>query len=441
MNGDGLALLGGKPVCGDYVFPRDRPVASADEFQAAERCISSGGWSMFTSPDVQEFEERLSEAVGATETTFVNSGTSAIHAALLSLDLPPRPRVGVPAYTYVGTCTPVSAIGGEPVFLDVEGTTLSLDPDALDREVRASGALDAVVMAHLFGAAGRAADVARLCSEHGTALVHDCAQLFGNRRATSALAFTGPCCFSFGESKILRLGEGGAVATNSPALAQRVRMARHQGEAWLGDNASRSSDQDRSAFDALARLCSIRVGLNFRPPAITASVGLARLRRMPDELEARSRNATLLLAALEGSAYLRPLNTTPDVWWTLPVLVADGLDRNVILAALLAEGVPAGVHFPRLIPEHPLYSGTGQQRDHFPNAEAFSRRHLVLPIYPALGVSDIEAIVSALQKVGEHLSMLGAAGAGVADRFLRGAVLEELCQGIFYFLAKHDLGP
>lgn len=434
MSNQPLALLGGQPVACGHDFPKDRVAVGEYDSAAVTSVINSGEWSMFTSQEVGKFERSLADYVGAVDSVFVTSGTAAIHCALLALDLPPRPKVAVPAFTYVGTVTPVVAIGGRPMLIDIEPGTLGMSDQALKAEVAVSGRPDAVILVHLFGTLADFSRIAHTCRELEIPLVHDCAQLFGSTEATTRLLESGPVCFSFGESKILRIGEGGAVATNSTDFADRLRMARHQGEAWPGDSLARSTGLERSALDVL-ELASHSPGLNYRPSPFGAALGSLRLRSVAADLEARKNNAAGLLSAVEESTFLEPAIGPPEVWWTLPVQVVNGLARNVALAALLAEGVPVGVHFPKILSEHGVVSSCGKQNISFPVAQAFAERHLVLPIYPELNSVGIQLICDAIRRVDEGLGELDEESASnAAAAFLRTRTVSELCQGLFIFL-------
>src|SRR5262249_16085859 len=153
----------------------------------------------------------LAFSVGAEHAVLLNSCTTSIHACLLALGVAPGDRVAVPAYTYVGTCLPAAAIGAQLLFVDIDPITQSMSAEALQRELDTNPAR-AVIQAHLFGGANGAQAVTSLCRDHCISYIADCAQLIGDLKATAKILADGPCCFSFGESKTLRIGEGGAVA-------------------------------------------------------------------------------------------------------------------------------------------------------------------------------------------------------------------------------------
>lgn len=437
-NADLPALLGGQPVSSFANFPRDRVAISERCVEAGVRSLRAGAWSMFTSPDVADFEAEFAHFVGAKHAVLVNSCTTAILASLMALDIGPGDLVALPAYTYIGSCMPVLALGARPLLVDIDPRTASMDVAAL-QEALLTHPIRAVIHVHLFGLCQCAVEVAELCRIHGAAYVSDCAQFLGDRDATRSLAESGPACFSFGESKLLRLGEGGAVTTNSDELAERLRLARHEGELWTRLRSSRLAGTRPTPSDVLRELASVQQGLNLRPLAIVAAMGRVMLEELPSHLNASAANAAYLSQTLAGHPEIVLPQPGPRTWWTYPLCVdQEHIQRDVVLAALLAEGVPVGVHFPRLIGDHPIAKDRGAVvPGPVPGAKQFANSHLVLPIYEPLCPTHIDAISAALKKVLRHSERLRSPESKArAELLLTTHRIEELCDGLFMFLAN-----
>lgn len=434
------ALLGGAPLCRFEAFPRDRVTFSEHGISAAERILRSGAWSMFTSSEVDEFEREFAEFVGSNYVVLVNSCTTALTASLMAEDVSQGDFVAVPAYTYIGTCMPILAVGARPVLVDIDPVWQTMDVTALQSALQRYP-IRAVIHAHLFGCCRNVEQIVALCRQHGATYIADAAQFLGDRAATSMLADAGATCFSFGESKLLRLGEGGAVATNSYELAERLRLSRHEGEIWTRLNSSRLEGFRPSVSDVLEQLASVRSGLNFRPLSVMAAIGRSMLRDLPDQLERSCSNAAIMLDALAQLPGLSLPAVSTRTWWTFP-LRTTCLQRDVLLAALLAEGVPAGVHFPRLLEDHPIVRAQGAVRsDDSQNARAFGQSHLVLPIYPRLTEIHMQQIAAAFTKVMSHAHLFGTDEARARARYvLTQLPIAELCSGLFLFLNDDDPG-
>jgi dTDP-4-amino-4,6-dideoxygalactose transaminase len=388
---------------------------------------------MFTSEVVEAFEEEFANLVGAKHAILVNSCTTAIHAAILAMDVEPGSYIGVPAFTYIGTCMPVLMAGCQPVLVDIEEQSQSIDPLSLEATFQ-TYPLRAVIQAHLFGAMGNAAAVHEICERYGAAVIHDCAQFLGNHNATSSLCRQGPCCFSLGESKILRVGEGGVIATNDSEMAEKVRLVRHEGELWLRHGQSRVTGWQPTCQDVLDGLASVRIGTNYRPLAIVAAMGRAKLGGLGGFLKKTRENAERLLQGLAGIDALSLPTEADRTWWTLPVTLREGIDRNIVLAALLAEGIPVGVHFPRLLSEHPglrervKTPGAGLTR-----GSRFAKQHIVLPIYPAIEEKHTDAIICAVRKVLNEATNDLSLARDRATVYLAETRVGCLCSGLFLF--------
>lgn len=433
-----LALLGGMPLLSPGMFPRDRADSSKKIVSRVTEILASGCWSMFTSPEVNAFEQAFSSYVGTKYSVLVNSCTCSLFAAILALELPEKAKIAVPAYTYIGTVLPVLMAQAEPVFVDIEPKTQAISIEGLERAFREKS-INAVICALLFGKVDSIYidKIAALCRKYKVKLIFDCAQFLGARSFTEAVAEHGTCCFSFGESKILRIGEGGAVSTNSLEIAEKVRLVRHEGEKWLNHNSSRISGWKPSPQDVIDGLASTQHGLNFRPLAIAASIGSAKLEDLPLLLEKTRGNASVLTKGLNALKEFSLPGKEVKSWWTYPFSIKNRcVQRDVLLAALLAEGIPVGVHFPRLIPDHPVFNRFHKDEEYALFAEAFdfANSHLVLPIYPALEIKHMNKIVKGVKKVIECNQLYLPKTVQTAKRYLKESAIDELNSGLYIFL-------
>lgn len=431
-----LALLGAAPRVRKGSIPRDSANASEEGLEAIRRIIHSGAWSMFTSSEVSAFEEEFAAYVGATHAVLLNSCTTAIYAALVAMGVKRLDQVVVPAFTYIGTCMPLLEVGALPVWTDVGPTAPNLDPEAVDHAL-ASRDVRAIIMPLLFGSSAAASGVAEAARTAGTPVIFDCAQFLGDRAVTSRLSEVGVCCFSFGESKMLRVGEGGAITTNAHDIAERVRRFRHEGEAWLRADLSRMELDSITPADVLASLASPDRGLNLRPTAYMAALARVQLNHLPSFLHATEANAGRIRNAIGD----QPLLAGPDdreIWWTYPCLVREPLQRFCALAALLAEGVPVGVHFPRLVPSHPVFGEEppSSLRRRFPNATRFADSHIVLPLYPAISPQNAQLLGTVVRAVIEDPALLSDAATTASANFLERRRLADLSSGLYMFLQE-----
>lgn len=392
-----LAVHGGVPVRRAPI-PYGRQWLEEDDIAAVVEVLRSD-W-LTTGPKVEEFERALAEFVGAREAVAVSSGTAALHAAMYALGVGPGDEVIVPPMTFAASANCVVFQGGTPVFADVDPETLLLDPDRVEAGItprtRAIVAVD-------YGGQPCDYDALRSIAErHGLALVADACHSPGGRdrgRPVGTLADLNT--FSLHPVKHITTGEGGAITTDDPELARRMRLFRNHG--ITSDH--RQREQRGSWFYEMVDL-----GYNYRLTDFQCALGISQLRKLPGWVARRQAIARRYEAAFSDLVAVKPLGLRPDVShaYHLYVIRLDiarlRVDRAAIFTALRAEGVGVNVHY---IPVHlhPFYRerfGTGAGL--CPVAEAAYAQILSLPIFPRMSDDDVEDVIRSVMKVvGAHL--------------------------------------
>jgi dTDP-3-amino-3,4,6-trideoxy-alpha-D-glucose transaminase len=333
-------------------------------------------------PQVEAFEEAFASWCGARHAVGVASGTDALALALRAAGVVPGDEVVTAANTCVPTVAAIEAAGARPVLADVDARTRTLDPerlaDALTERTRA------IVPVHLYG---RCADMRRiraLAAERGLAVVEDAAQahgavLDGGRAGTLGDA----AAFSFYPTKNLgALGDGGAVVTNDPDLAERVRMLRSYGE--------------RDRYD------SIVSGSNSRLDTLQAAVLLARLPGLEAANERRHSIAARYTETLAGLPLELPEEPAGGVH-AFHLYVVAVPDRERFRDRLAERGVETLVHYPRAVHEHPAYRHLARPGE-LDVSERLARTVVSLPLYPELTDDEVDAVIDAVAAAGELLS-------------------------------------
>jgi dTDP-3-amino-3,4,6-trideoxy-alpha-D-glucose transaminase len=321
---------------------------------AVARAVASGQYLLGHETDA--FERELAEWCGRDHAVAVASGTDALRLSLLGLGLGAGDEVIVPALTAVPTAAAVCAIGAVPVPVDVDPATAGIDPDAARRAL--TDRTRAVVPVHLYGRPAELPDL-------GVPVLEDAAQAHG---ALDPDAPSAAAAYSFYPTKNLGgIGDGGAVVTDDPALAENVRLRRAHG---LG------GDYEHTVVAGNSRLSEVE--------AAALRVGLARL---DAHVERRREIAR------------RYRDGAPDLRWQAPhvrhayhLCVVRVPDR-----AAFREAVPfeTAIHYPRALTQQPAYSAYG--RDPCPEAEAWAAECVSLPCFPEMTDDEIEAVCRALQ--------------------------------------------
>jgi perosamine synthetase len=341
------------------------PDTGAEEAAAVAEVLESGMLTM--GAKVGELEDELARACEVEHAIAVSSGTAAIHLAVLALGIGPGDEVIVPAYTFPATANVVALAGATPVLVDVDPETFNLNPTQVEVTPRTK----AVMPVHLFGRP------ARLDELPDVTLIEDAAGALGARRQGRAVGGLGAAgCLSFHPRKIVTTGEGGAVTTNDPDLAERVRSLRHHG--WSPSNAY--DDMPAGAF-------------NYRLSDILCAVGIPQVRRLEELLAARERVAAGYAERLRELPVVLPSADEADRHgWQAYVIQLDRRDDTI--ASLRAQGIQCQIGTYAL---HRLSAYRDQGS--FPGADACFERALALPFHTRLTDSELDRVAGALDKV------------------------------------------
>ncbi|MBW8270453.1 DegT/DnrJ/EryC1/StrS family aminotransferase [Caldovatus aquaticus] len=344
-------------------------------------------------PEVEELEARLAAFCGeGVHCVGVSSGTDALQIALMAEGIGRGDAVFLPAFTYTATAEVALVLGATPVFVDVEETSFNLDPADLERRialVRAEGRLRprAVIGVDLFGLPADWPAILALCRREGMFALDDAAQAFGAALDGVRLGAWGDAtALSFYPTKTLGCyGDGGALLTRDAARAALYRSLRTHGEG-------------KTRYEVL------RIGMNGRLDTLQAAVLLAKLPLFEEELAARARIGALYDARLAGSGigiqetrqaravHARGLYT---------VRFPDQAARERAMAALQAQGIAAGIYYPRPLHRQPAYAEAHRTaiRGEAPPlvvSESLASRVLSLPMHPYLGEAEVERVCSVL---------------------------------------------
>lgn len=393
-------------TAGSPFLPYGRQTIEDDDIAAVVAALHSD--YLTTGPLVDRFETALARAVGAREAVVCNSGTAALHLAVKAVGLARGETCIVPALTFVATANCVRYEGGEVVFADVDPQTGLMTPDTLAEALgRTAGArVRAVLPVHLAGYPVDLPAVRGLAEAAGAVVIEDAAHALGTRTARGPVggcADSVAACFSFHPVKTICTGEGGAVTTNDPALAARLRRDRSHGVTRAPDEFVGLDD----AFDAGVAnpwwYEQTELGWNYRLPDVLCALGLAQLDKLARFVARRRDLAALYRQALSGLAPLvRPVpapsgQAALHLFQVLIDFDAVGLSRRMVMEGLRARGVGTQVHYIP-VPRQPYYRDRyGPQ--HLPGADAFYGACLSLPLYPAMDDGDPARVAAALASV------------------------------------------
>lgn len=329
-------------------------------------------------PQVAAFEAAFAQLHGVRHCVGVNSGTSALHLALLAAGVGPGDEVITAPMTFVATTWAISYCGATPVFVDVDPVTGTMDPSRV--EARITPRTKALLPVHLYGQPADLAPLLEISRKHGVPLIEDAAQAHAAAYHGKPIGGFGLCgCFSFYPGKNLgAYGEGGAVVTNDDAIAARLRSLRDHAQS------------QRYHHD--------EIGFNYRMDALQGAVLGVKMKHLLTWTEGRRRLAARYLALLEGTPLALPTEVEGrrHVWH---LFVALSPERDALRLALEARGVQTGLHYPIPVHLQRAYRHLGHREGDFPVAERIGRECLSLPLFPEMTTEQQDVVVEALAEV------------------------------------------
>ena len=328
-------------------------------------------------PKVEQFENNFATYCESRFAFGVNSGTSALHLALLAAGVGPGDEVITVSYTFVATIAAILFTGAKPVFVDIDPLTCNIDVNRIEAAI--SSRTKAIMPVHLYGMCAEMDPILEIAARHGLLVIEDAAQAHGaeykGRRAGSMGDIA---CFSFYPGKNLgAYGEAGAVVTNDEQYVEMIRQLRDQGQSQ--------------------KYLHERVGYNYRMEAIQGAVLDVKLRHLDDWTRARREHAHAYIEAL-ASSDIRVL-TEPEecksVYHIFPLFTDQ---RDELRAHLHENGISTGVHYPIPVHMQKGFSNLGYAEGDLPQTEAICKQVLSLPMYAELTSAEVTRIADSVQQ-------------------------------------------
>lgn len=363
------------------------PAIGEEEIAAVTEVLRSG--MLREGERTRAFEAAFAEAEGAAWAVACSSGTAALQLAYLAT-LQPGDEVLVPGFGFIATASMVVAIGGVPVFCDIDPETFAITPEEVDR--RCTKKTRACVPVHLYGHPAPIEELQLICRERGLRIIWDAAQAHGATWQGQRMgAFPDLATYSLYASKNITTGEGGVIVGHDPALRTRLLRLKNHG-----------SEPGGAAYDHR------QVGYNFRLTDMAAAIGLVQLEKLDGLSRARRLNASRLTRHLTGLPGLRVPVERPGAvsvyhQYTI-VLDLERLkvDRREFASRLADRGIASSVHYPLPMHHQPAlsqYCGDAV----LPNSVELARRVLSLPVHPALTTDDVDRVALAVRDVHDEV--------------------------------------
>jgi perosamine synthetase len=366
------------------MIPINLPKIGEEEIQAVVEVMKSGMLTtgLGAGPKVTEFETKYSQFAGVKHAIAVNTGTAALHAALMAVGIKACDEVILPSFTFVATAEAVVLAGGKPVFADIDPETYTLSPQAIEKAV--TKRTKAIIPVDLYGLPADIKPIREIASKHNLSVIEDCAQSHGATcEGKPAGALANIACWSLYAAKNIGTGEGGVVTTNDDNLAEKVKMVRTHGEK--------------------IKYQSLMLGTNYRMTEIQAAIGIVQLRRLPDFFAKRAQNALSLTDKLKVSEKItlppQLQNRTPSWYlYTIRIKNINEENRNNILQKMHEKDIGAEAYYPIPINRMPYYKENFGNFN-LPETEKAAKQVISLPIHPSVSDDQINTIAKTLLKL------------------------------------------
>ncbi len=367
------------------MIPINLPQIGEEEVEAVVKVLRKGPLTnaLGAGPMVTEFEKKFAEFAGVKHAVAVNTGTAALHCAVVAAGVKHGDEVILPSFTFVATAEAVVMAGGKPVFADIDPETYNISPAAIEKALTKK--TKAILPVDLYGFPADIKPIREIAAEHGLGVVEDAAQAHGATcDGKPAGVFADAACWSLYASKNITTGEGGIITTGNDEMAETMRLVRTHGEK--------------------AKYASLMLGYNYRMSEIQAAMGLVQLTKLPGFVAKRRENARRLTSILSQTEKLQLPYESKErghSWYlyTARLRGVNAAKRNKIVDRLWNKNIEAAVYYSTPVHSTPLYrDGNVARRGRLPETEKASRQVFSLPVHPRVSENDIEYVAETLRK-------------------------------------------
>jgi UDP-4-amino-4,6-dideoxy-N-acetyl-beta-L-altrosamine transaminase len=383
------------------VIPYGRQSISEEDIQAVVTVLQ--GDFLTQGPVVGQFERKLAERISASYVVAVNSATSALHLACLSLGVSEGDLVWTSAISFVASANAPKYCGADVDFVDVDPGTSNISVGALRDKletayVKGERLPKVLIPVHMAGQPCDMKEIFELSKQFGFSVIEDASHALGSTyldTTTGSCAYSDITVFSFHPVKMITTGEGGACSTNNADIAAKLQRLRSHG-------ITRAPSEMISRTEGDWYYEQLDLGFNYRLTDMQAALGISQLTRLPEFISQRAVVADRYLKALENHSLQLPASS-PDRTSSLHLFVVrtgddTGIERRRLFETLRSEGILVNVHYLPIY-RQPFYArlGSYNPRD-FPGAESYYSTCLSLPIFPGLTEADQDRVIEVLGK-------------------------------------------
>ena len=363
------------------MIPVNEPVISKESRKYVNQALKSG-WLSSAGPYVKQFEDRFAKLIGVKHAISVNTGTAALHVALLAAGVGKGDEVIVPAFTMAATWLAVIYTGAKPVFVDAEIDTYNIDPNLIEAKI--TPRTKAIIPVHIYGHPADMDPIVTLAHKHRLVVIEDAAEAHGATYRGKIVGGIGDMgCFSFYANKLITTGEGGMVVTNNDELAKEARMY-------------------KDLYHSPAkRFIHEKVGYNYRLTNLQAAVGLGELSHLSDYItkkQAMSRRYSDGLSNIKGIVVPKTKDYVTNVYWMYAIRLTQdfALSKDQLRQKLLSEYEIDTRDYFYAPGDQPILKEYLEAGELFPVTTLIAKSGLYLPSGLAITNDQIDTVITAV---------------------------------------------
>jgi len=355
-----------------------KQIIEKEEEQAVLDVLKSG--VIAQGPKVEEFEKNFADYCNTKYAVAVNSGTAALHLALMAMGIKEGDEVITTPFSFIASANCILYVNAKPVFADIDEKTFNISPESVKEKINSK--TKAIIPVHLYGEPCDMKSIMEIAEECHLMILEDACQAHGaeyeNKRVGS---FGDAAAFSFYPTKNMTTSEGGIITTDNKEIAEKAKIFRNHGQ--------------------IKRYWHEFLGYNLRMTDISAAIGIEQLKKLDKFNQKRIENACYLTQKIEKISGINPplvLKNVKHVFHQYTIKIENGR-RDEINKKLNESGIGTGIHYPIPINEQPFYRKMNYNADETLAAKEMAKKVLSLPIHPSVTKENLEYIAEKLEKI------------------------------------------
>lgn len=357
-----------------------------DDVHSITKVLKRGmDWAI--GPEISQFEKLLSTYVGSKYCVAFNSGTSALHAALIASKISRGEQALLPSFTFIATANSPLMVNAIPKFVDIEKENLGLDPNILENKI--SKKTKVIIPVHYAGLPCKIEEISNIANKKNLVLIEDAAESLGahiNKKMTGTFGEMG--IFSFAGNKVLTTGEGGTVVTNSKLYFERLKLIRSHGRS-----------EKQNYFSSIENPNYISLGYNWRMSSITAALAISQLKKLDKLIKLRRTNAHFLSSKLRKFSEISVPNEPighHHVFQLYSILLKTSKLRNDLKEFLTKKQIMTKIFFQPIHQTNFYKKQIIKKKLDLENTQFISSRILTLPMFPGLNKNELNYICDSI---------------------------------------------